>query len=59
MIDATAMLTWLASTVMTSGARPVFLGNARIEPQERLQLAPLMRMIALERGDGSFELQLK
>ena len=43
----------------TSGARPMFLGNARIEPQERLQLAPLMRMIALERGDGSFELQLK
>ncbi len=43
----------------TSGARPTFLGNARIAPQERPQLAPLMRMIAMERSDGSFELQLK
>lgn len=43
----------------TSGARPAFLGNARIAPEQRQQLAPLMRMIALERGDGSFELQLK
>jgi general secretion pathway protein N len=43
----------------TSGARPAFLGNARIAPEQRQQLAPLMRMIAMERGDGSFELQLK
>ncbi len=43
----------------TSGTRPTFLGSARIAPDERQQLAPLMRMIALERSDGSFELQLK
>lgn len=43
----------------TNGTRPAFLGNARIAPQERPQLAPLMRLIAMERGDGSFELQLK
>jgi general secretion pathway protein N len=43
----------------TSGARPVFLGTARVAPEQRQQLAPLMRMIALERGDGTFELQLK
>jgi general secretion pathway protein N len=43
----------------TRGANPVFLGSARIAPEARQQLAPLMRMIAVERGDGSFELQLK
>jgi general secretion pathway protein N len=43
----------------TSGANPAFLGTARIAAEERQQLAPLMRMIAVERGDGSFELQLK
>ena len=43
----------------SSGSNPVFLGSARIAPEQRQQLAPLMRMIALERGDGSFELQLK
>ena len=43
----------------TSGSNPAFLGNARIAPEQRQQLAPLMRMIALERSDGSFELQLK
>jgi general secretion pathway protein N len=43
----------------TSGARPAFLGNARIAPEHKQQLAPLMRMIAMERRDGSFELQLK
>lgn len=41
------------------GSRPAFLGSARIAPEQRQQLAPLMRMIALERGDGNFELQLK
>ena len=42
-----------------SGARPAFLGSARVAPQHQQQLAPLLRMIALERADGSFELQLK
>lgn len=43
----------------TSGGKPAFLGSARIAPEQRQQLAPLMRMFAVERGDGSFELQLK
>ena len=43
----------------TSGARPAFLGSARIAQEQRQQLAPLMRMIAAERADGTFELQLK
>ena len=43
----------------TSGGNPAFLGSARIPPEHLQQLAPLMRMIALERGEGSFELQLK
>lgn len=43
----------------TSGSNPAFLGSARIAPEQRQQLAPLMRMIAVERGDGNFELQLK
>ena len=43
----------------TRGAKPAFLGNARVPPEHMQQLAPLMRMIALERGDGNFELQLK
>lgn len=42
-----------------SGGSPVFLGNARIPPEHLQQLGPLMRMIALERGQGNFELQLK
>jgi general secretion pathway protein N len=42
----------------TRGANPTFLGIARIAPGQRPQLAPLMRMIALERGEGNFELQL-
>ena len=41
-----------------SGRNPVFQGNARVPPQHRQQLTPLLRMIAVERGEGSFELQL-
>jgi general secretion pathway protein N len=43
----------------TSGANPAFLGTARIAPEQRQQLVPLMRMIAVERSEGNFELQLK
>lgn len=43
----------------SSGSKPTFLGTARIAPEQREQLAPLMRMIAVERGEGNFELQLK
>ena len=43
----------------TSGGNPAFRGTARIPPEHLQQLAPLMRMIAVERGEGNFELQLK
>lgn len=43
----------------TPGANPAFLGTARVAPEYRMQLEPLLRLIAVERGDGSFELQLK
>ncbi|HVS27796.1 MAG TPA: hypothetical protein VHE58_10985 [Burkholderiales bacterium] len=33
--------------------------GARIPPEHLQQLAPLMRMIAVERGEDRFELQLK
>jgi len=42
-----------------NGDRPVFLATARIPPQQLQQLAPLLRLIAIERGEGSFELQLQ
>ena len=42
----------------TRGDRPVFLAMARVSPQHQQQLAPLLRLIAVERGEGSFELQL-
>lgn len=42
----------------TRGARPVFLGMASVPPQHQQQLAPLLRLIAVERGAGSFELRL-
>jgi general secretion pathway protein N len=41
-----------------SGSNPSFLGTARIPPEQRQQLAPLMRLIAVERGEGNFELRL-
>lgn len=41
-----------------SGERPVFSASARISPQHQRQLAPFLRMIAVERGAGSFELPL-
>jgi len=42
----------------TRGGRPAFLATARVPPQHQLQLAPLLRLFAVERGDGSFQLQL-
>jgi general secretion pathway protein N len=41
------------------GAAPVFLISARIAPQQVQQLSPLLRLIAIEQGEGRFELQLK
>ena len=43
----------------THGNRPAFLAVARVPAQHQQQLAPLLRLIAVEHGDGSFELQLK
>ena len=41
------------------GQKPVILATARIPSQHQQQLAPLLRLIGVERNDGSFELQLK
>jgi general secretion pathway protein N len=42
----------------THGDNPAFLAMARVPPQHQRQLAPLLRLIAVERGEGRFELQL-
>ena len=41
------------------GTNPDFLANARVDPGYEQQLSPLLRLIAIERGEGRFELQLK
>jgi len=41
------------------GSNPGFQGYARIPPQHMQRMAPLMRMFAVERGDGRFELLLR
>lgn len=43
----------------SSGRNPVFRGSARVPPQHRQQLTPLLRMISVDRGDGRFDLLLK
>lgn len=40
----------------SNGAAPSFLVTARVPAQHQDQLAPLLRLIAIERGAGSFEL---
>jgi general secretion pathway protein N len=40
----------------SSGAPPSFLATARVPAQHQEQLSPLFRLIAVERGAGSFEL---
>lgn len=42
-----------------NGHAPVFLATAHVPPELRQQLAPFLRLITVERSDGSFELQLK
>jgi len=42
-----------------NGDNPDFLAIARVPPQYQQQLSPLLRLIAVERDAGSFELQLK
>ena len=41
------------------GHAPVFAAAADAPPEIRQEIAPLLRMIAVERGTGHFELQLK
>lgn len=43
----------------TSGHAPAFLATAHVLPQFHQQLAPFLRLIAVERSDGSFELRPK
>lgn len=43
----------------THGNSPAFLATASVPPQYQEQLAPLLRLIAVERGEGRFELQFK
>lgn len=42
-----------------NGSNPVFHATARISPQHQQQLAPLLRLIAIERSESHFEIQLK
>ena len=42
----------------TQGNNPAFLAMARVPREHQEQLAPLLRLIAVERSEGSFELQL-
>ncbi len=47
------------SGAWTPGGNPTFLAIARVAPESRLLLEPVLRLISVERGDGSFELQLR
>lgn len=42
----------------TTGRKPEFLATARMPPQFRQRLAPFLQLIAVERGDGSFDFRL-
>jgi len=41
-----------------NGNHPVFLATAQVASQHQQQLGPLLRLIAVDRGEGSFEVQL-
>ena len=43
----------------THGSKPVFRATARVPLQLEQQLAPLLRLIAVERGEGRFDLELR
>lgn len=43
----------------SNGRAPVIAAVAEVPGELREQLAPFLRLIAVERGDGSFELQLR
>ena len=41
------------------GVKPAFNAIARVSPQHRQQLEPLLRMISVERGAGNYEFKLQ
>ena len=41
-----------------TGTRPTLQITARVLPQQREQLAPMLQLIAVDRGDGTFTMQL-
>jgi hypothetical protein len=47
------------SGTWANGATPAFKATARVAPLQRAQLEPFLRMIAVERGAGSYELQFQ
>jgi general secretion pathway protein N len=42
----------------SNGGAPSFLATARVPAQHQEQLSPLFRLVAVERGTGTFELRL-
>jgi general secretion pathway protein N len=42
----------------SNGAAPIFIATAGVPAQHQEQLSPLLRLIAIERGAGKFDLQL-
>ena len=47
------------SGAWTVGHRPQLRASARVQPAHRPQLAPLLRLVGVEREPGRFELELK
>ena len=47
------------SGAWANGASPAFNARAHVAPPQRQQLEPFLHMIAIERGAGNFEMQLK
>ncbi len=43
----------------TPGRAPSLLVTARVEPRYREQMQPFLRLVAVDRGDGSFELNAR
>lgn len=58
-LEGTGPLQLEGTGAWSNSAPPSFLATARVAPQYQQQLAPLLRLIAVERGAGRFELQFK
>ena len=46
-------------TIGTNGNGAGFRGRARVAPAQREALAPLLRLVAVERGEGAFDFELR